>query len=193
MVEHSAAGSTASRSPSSWRPPARRRSGCRPSSSALDDRFSLLSGGRRRAVDRHGTMRATIDWSYRLLDADEQRMFQWLAVFPNGFELDAARHVAGTMGIDERAATEHVASLVHKSMLAPEPHAQGVRYRMLETMRAFALEQLDLSGERLAALTALAEWVTTITDLAVRRSVQRRRSSATRSASSARPTTGARP
>ena len=62
--------------------------------SALDDRFSLLSGGRRRAVDRHSTMRATIDWSYRLLDADEQRMFLWLAVFPNGVELDAAHRVA---------------------------------------------------------------------------------------------------
>ena len=87
---------------------------------ALDDRFGLLSGGRRRAVDRHSTMRATIDWSYRLLDADEQRMFRWLAVFPNGFELDAARHVAHGLGIDEHAATEHVASLVHKSMLTPE-------------------------------------------------------------------------
>ena len=132
---------------------------------ALDDRFSLLCGGRRRAPGRHATMRATIDWSHRLLDADEQRMFQWLAVFPNGFELDAALHVAGAMGIAEPAATEHVASLEHKSMLTPEPHARGVRHRMLETMRAFALEQLDARGERLAALTALAEWMTTITDL----------------------------
>ena len=70
--------------------------------SALDDRFSLLSGGRRRAVDRHSTMRATIDWSYRLLDADEQRMFLWLAVFPNGVELDAAHRVAAGLGLDER-------------------------------------------------------------------------------------------
>ncbi len=133
--------------------------------SALDDRFSLLSGGRRRAVDRHSTMRATIDWSYRLLDADEQRMFLWLSVFPNGVELDAAHRVAADLGLDERAATEHVASLVHKSMLSPDPDPFGLRYRMLETVRAFALEQLDQRGERLAALTAHAEWVASITDL----------------------------
>ncbi len=132
---------------------------------ALDDRFSLLSGGRRRAIDRHSTMRATIEWSYRLLDGDEQRMFRWLAVFPGGFELDAVRHVAAEMALDERSAIEHVASLVHKHMLSPETQAHGVRYRMLETMRAFALEQLDQRGERPASLTALAGWVTTLTDL----------------------------
>jgi predicted ATPase len=142
---------------------------------ALDDRLSVLSGGRRRAIDRHGTMRATIEWSYRLLDVDEQRLFQWLAVFPNGFELDAAHHVAahgmggGGLAIAPEAATDHVASLVHKSMVAAEPlgvgSAAGVRYRMLETVRAYALERLDEQGERRAALTALTEWVTTITDL----------------------------
>ncbi|MGB8861637.1 MAG: NB-ARC domain-containing protein [Ilumatobacteraceae bacterium] len=132
---------------------------------ALDDRFNLLSGGRRRALDRHGTMRTTIDWSYRLLAPDEQRLFQWLALFSNGFELDAARHVAHAMGIDELAATEHVASLVHKSMISPEPSAHGVRYRMLETMRAYALEVLEGTGARLDAATAHAEWVATLTDL----------------------------
>jgi predicted ATPase len=132
----------------------------------LDDRFSLLSGGRRRAIDRHGTMRATIEWSHRLLDPDEQRLFQWLAVFPNGFELDAAHHVATAgLGLRESAATEHVASLVQKSMVTAEPGPHGVRYRMLETMRAYGMEQLDEHGTRLDAMTALAEWVATITDL----------------------------
>ena len=110
-------------------------------------------------------MRATIDWSYRLLGTEEQQMFLWLAVFANGFELDAAHHIAAGVGIDEHAATEHVASLVQKSMMSPESHPTGVRYRMLETVRAFALEQLEQRGERRAALTAQAEWVTTITDL----------------------------
>ncbi|MET0805341.1 MAG: hypothetical protein ABW009_15740 [Acidimicrobiales bacterium] len=131
---------------------------------ALDDRFALLGGGRRRAVDRHSTMRATIVWSYRLLDADEQQVFLWLAVFSNGFELDAGHHIAHGLGIDEHTATEHVASLVHKSMVSPESHPHGLRYRML-TVGAFALAQLDERGERLAALTAHAEWVTTTTDL----------------------------
>jgi predicted ATPase len=102
---------------------------------ALDDRAALMAGGRRRGDDRHGTMRATIEWSYRLLSADERRMFRWLAVFPSGFELDAAHRIAAMFGINESSATEHVASLVHKSMMSPETHAHGVRYRMLETMR----------------------------------------------------------
>ncbi len=132
---------------------------------ALDDRFSMLSSGRRRAVDRHSTMRATIDWSFRLLDAAEQQVFLWLAVFPNGFELDAAHHVARSLGIDDRSATDHIASLARQSMVSPDSHPRGVRYRMLETVRAFALQQLEERGDRLAALTAQAEWMTTITDL----------------------------
>lgn len=132
---------------------------------SLDDRFSLLSSGRRRAVDRHSTMRATIDWSYRLLHPDEQRLFQWLSMFTNGFELDALVHVAGCLGLGELAATEHLATLLAKSMVAAEPTATGVRYRMLETMRAFGQEQLDHHGERMAASMAIAEWVTTISDL----------------------------
>jgi predicted ATPase/class 3 adenylate cyclase len=132
---------------------------------ALDDRFSLLSGSRRRAVDRHSTMRATIDWSYRLLDYTEQRLFQWLAVFSNGFELDAAVAVAGAIGLDTDTAIGHVDSLVHKSMITADEQTYGVRYRMLETMRAFASERLDEQQERLDAMTALAEWVASITDL----------------------------
>ncbi|MET0910439.1 MAG: hypothetical protein ABWZ99_13320, partial [Ilumatobacteraceae bacterium] len=130
----------------------------------LDDLFNVLSSGRRRAVDRHGTMRATIAWSYRLLPRDEQRMLQWLSVF-NGFELDAAAHVAATLGFEEHAAADHVASLVHKSMVTAESHERGVRFRMLETMRAFAAEQLDAEGDRHEASMALAEWVATVTDL----------------------------
>lgn len=132
---------------------------------ALDDRFSVLSGGRRRAVDRHGTMRATIDWSYRLLCHDEQRLLQWLAVFSNGAELDAVQHVAGALGMDDTRATEVVASLVTKSMISAELLPAGTRYRLLETMRAYALEALDAGGDRLAAATAHADWVTTLTDL----------------------------
>jgi predicted ATPase/class 3 adenylate cyclase len=132
---------------------------------ALDDRFSVLSGGRRRALDRHGTMRATIDWSYRLLDSSEQRMFQWLAVFSNGFELDAAHVVGAALGIGEHMTTEHIASLVHKSMLVADTSGLDVRYRMLETMRAYALEQLDDRGDRLEAVNAQADWVATLTDL----------------------------
>lgn len=132
---------------------------------ALDDRFDLLGGGRRRAVDRHGTMRATIDWSYRLLDEDERRMFRWLSLFPSGFELDAATGIARALGINPVAAADHLASLVHKSMVITESAPSGVRFRVLETMRAFALARLDQHDERPAASLALAEWMTTITDV----------------------------
>lgn len=130
----------------------------------LDDLFTVLSSGRRRAVDRHGTMRATISWSYRLLDRDEQRLLQWLSVF-NGFELDAAAHVASQLGFGGHAAADHVASLVHKSMITLESGERGLRYRMLETMRAFVSEQLDCEGDRHDAAMALATWVATVTDL----------------------------
>jgi predicted ATPase len=130
----------------------------------LADGLDLGAGGRRRD-GRHSTMRTTIEWSYRLLDTDEQQLFRWLAVFPNGFELDAVRHVAFLLGIDDLTATEHMASLVHKSMLTADASSAGVRYRMLETMRAFAAERLDELDERLPAQAALADWVATITDL----------------------------
>lgn len=132
---------------------------------ALDGHVGLARAGRRRTEGRHGTMRATIEWSYRLLDAAERRMFRWLAVFPSGFELDAACHVADAIGIGRQEATEHVSSLVNKSMVTLETDADGVRYRMLETMRSFAVELLDDCDEDLCALTALAGWVATITDL----------------------------
>ncbi|MBI4933746.1 MAG: adenylate/guanylate cyclase domain-containing protein [Actinobacteria bacterium] len=131
---------------------------------ALDDRFNLLSGGRRRAMDRHGTMRATLDWSYRLLSADEQRLFQRLSVCPNGFELDMVQHLGAAIDLAEHEATELLTSLVNKNMVAPETTEFGVRYRMLETIRAYGLEQLDERGEWQCAALALAEWVATITD-----------------------------
>ena len=131
----------------------------------LDDRLDMLRAGRRRAEDRHGTMRATIEWSYRLLEADEQQLFCWLAVFPGGAELDAATFVAARLGIDTGSATERIGSLVQKSMVALELAEGGGRFRMLETVRAFALERLDAAAERVEALRALAGWMTTITDL----------------------------
>jgi predicted ATPase/class 3 adenylate cyclase len=130
----------------------------------MDEMLDLRTG-RDRAQDRHATMRATIEWSFRLLSRDEQRMLAWLAVFPSGFALDAAIHVASSLGLPARVVTDHVSNLVHKSMLSVELDGHGHRYRLLETVRAFALEQLTERGARDAALHALAGWVTTLTDL----------------------------
>ncbi len=130
----------------------------------LDDRLGVLGGLRRRAGDRHGTMRTTVDWSYRLLPPAPRKLFRWLAPFANGFELDALVHVAAAQGIGPAAAHEHLSSLVHQSMVVVDPSLHPARYRLLETMRAFAFDALDGTGERLAASSAHAEWVATITD-----------------------------
>lgn len=136
----------------------------------VDGLDGLLAGpaGRRAGVEeRHLTMRATVEWSYRLLDSHGQRVLNWLAVHPNGFELDTAAHLGAHLGLGEDAARDHVAALVHRSMLVAEPSGGGggVRHRMLEPIRTFALERVTERGERHAALTALAEWVATLTDL----------------------------
>ena len=143
---------------------------------ALDDRLGLLAAAAgAAATTATRTMRATIEWSYRLLDADEQRMFRWLAVFPNGFELDAARHVAALLGIDAAAATEHVASLVHKSMVTPDARATACATGCSRRCGPSPSSGSTSAASGSSALTALAGWVTTITDLPVRRSVQRGR------------------
>jgi predicted ATPase/class 3 adenylate cyclase len=128
---------------------------------------SPTAGRRHRGkVDRHATMGATIAWSFDLLGSSEQRLMGQLAVFPNGAELDAVIAVAGQAGIDEVEAVEDLASLVDKSMLAADANPLGVRYRMLETMRAFVLDHLDATGGRGPAQWAMAEWVASITNVA---------------------------
>ena len=98
----------------------------------LDRRLVLLSAGGRDTPARHQTLRATIDWSYRLLDDDERRLFARLAVFVGGCGLEDAEEVAG-------ADLDLVASLIEKSLLR---HEAG-RMTMLATVREYALEQLD--------------------------------------------------
>ena len=105
----------------------------------LDDRFRLLSSGRRRSVDRHQTLRATLEWSHQLLDEPEQVLLRRLGVFAGGFTADAARVVCG----DDLA----LASLVRKSLVQYEREPAPGRYRLLETVRVFALEQLAAADE----------------------------------------------
>jgi predicted ATPase/DNA-binding CsgD family transcriptional regulator len=114
----------------------------------LDKRLPLLTGGGRDAPARQRTMRDAISWSYDLLTAAEQTLFRRLAVFVSGCTLDAAEAVAnptGDLGIDP---VEGIASLADNSLLREETGRDGEpRYLMLETVREFALEQLELSGE----------------------------------------------
>ena len=111
----------------------------------LDDRFRLLTGGGRTAVERHRTLRATIDWSYRLLDDDEQLVFRRLSLLSGSFDLPTAEHLAAGDDVDPRDVVDIVGRLVDRSMLIHR-RDQG-RYRFLETIRAFGRDRLAASGE----------------------------------------------
>jgi predicted ATPase len=120
--------------------------GVRQVASGLNDRFALLTTGRRTAVPRHRTLRATLDWSYELLPEPERSLLRQLAIFPAGLTLDAAAAVVGDFGIDPSAVTQGIASLVTKSLVTPDQSDD--RWFLLETIRAYALEKLVQQGEQ---------------------------------------------
>jgi predicted ATPase len=111
----------------------------------LDERFRLLTGGRRAPVERHHTLRATIDWSYALLSERDQGVFNTLGVFPASFDAPAAQAVAG--GAEPWDVLDALTSLVGKSMLNADRSVAGsTRYQMLESLRHYARERLDAAG-----------------------------------------------
>ena len=111
--------------------------------SHLGERFRVLTGGSRLALPRHRTLNAAVDWSHNLLAPAEQAVFARLGVFVGSFGLDAARHVAADDQMDSWAVLDHLGALVDKSLLIVEPDSAGVpRYRLLETLRHFALARL---------------------------------------------------
>jgi predicted ATPase len=112
----------------------------------LDDRFQLLTSGRRTAMPRHQTLRATLDWSYELLTDTERTVLCRLAIFPGGFTLPAASAVAANGEIAASEVVDCVASLAAKSLLAMDAGGARVRYRLLETTRAYMLENLVRTG-----------------------------------------------
>jgi len=118
----------------------------------LEDRFALLRGGDRSAPDRHQTLRAVIEWSWNLLDADERRALRRLALFHDGFTLEAAEAVLGTGAFDA------VRGLVDQSLLSVRETPAGIRYRMLETVREFGRMQLADAGEDASARAAQRSW-----------------------------------
>jgi predicted ATPase/DNA-binding SARP family transcriptional activator len=111
----------------------------------LDNRFQLLTGGSRTAMPRQQTLRALIDWSYGLLTADERELLDRLSVFAGGFTLDAAEAVC-TRPAATRAVVDLLASLVDKSLVQADAVETGLRYRLLETVRQYAIEQLVHRG-----------------------------------------------
>jgi predicted ATPase len=131
----------------------------------LDQMFNVLSGGARMKLRRHQTLRAALDWSHSLLSADEQTAFRRLGVFAGGFTMELAQRVVSDERIDQWLVLDLLGHLVDKSLAIADGEAEP-RYRLLETTRAFALEQLAAAGESEAMLQrhaqAISAWMAVI-------------------------------
>jgi hypothetical protein len=115
--------------------------------SRLDQRFQLLTHGSRVALNRHQTLRNTIDWSYDLLDPAERRALQRLSVFAGGCDLAAAEAVLTGDELDQLDVIDVLGQLVDKSLVIVDDDDAGLRYRLLETIRQYARERLDTEGD----------------------------------------------
>ena len=127
----------------------------------LGDRFRLLAGGHRTAMPRHQTLRATLDWSHELLTETERVVLRRLAIFVGGFTLQAARAVAADDEVGPPDVVDCVTNLVEKSLVTADPGGATVRYRLLETTRAYALEKLaqPASSMRRPAAMLVTIWM----------------------------------
>ena len=123
----------------------------------LDQRFALLTTGARTAEARQQTLRATVDWSYALLTEREQRVFNRLAVFQGGWTLTAAEAVVSDASLEVGEVLDTIGRLVERSMVGVERGA-STRYRMLDTLRQYAAEQLFAIGEHEAVTQRHAEY-----------------------------------
>jgi predicted ATPase/DNA-binding SARP family transcriptional activator len=110
----------------------------------LGDSLDLLSAGRRTALTRQQTLRATIEWSHDLLTGEERVLFRRLAVFAGGFTLEAAEEVCAGGAITRRRVVDLLARLVEKSLVV----AEGERFRLLDIVRQYAAERLEAATER---------------------------------------------
>jgi predicted ATPase/DNA-binding winged helix-turn-helix (wHTH) protein len=126
--------------------------------SLLNSRFSLLWRGRRTAIPRHQTLSAALGWSYDLLPAVESATLRRLSVFVGPFTLEAALAVASCRGVSESQAVEAIANLLSKSLIATPSAERQLRYRVLDTTRAFANERLVESGEADQVASAHAQY-----------------------------------
>ena len=114
----------------------------------LTQRLTTLTGGARDLPARHQTLRGAIDWSYNLLAAEEQRLFARLGVFVGGCTLEAAEAVCGRVGGRQAEVLAGLASLVDHSLVRQQESVEGEpRFTMLETLREYALERLEMSGQ----------------------------------------------
>jgi non-specific serine/threonine protein kinase len=113
----------------------------------LDQRFTLLTDGSRAALPRHRTLRSMLDWSYDLLTGCEKAMLRRVAVFAGGWTLASAEQVCAGEGIDASDVIGQLTSLIDKSLVVTDEQAGATRYRVLETIRQYAVDRLRESGE----------------------------------------------
>jgi predicted ATPase/DNA-binding winged helix-turn-helix (wHTH) protein len=119
--------------------------GIRDLAAHLDERFHVLTSGRRTALPRHQTLGATLDWSYQLLSGEERAVLRRLSVFVGDFAFEAAVAVIADTGLPD--IIDHIANLVSKSLVAADPRGEVTQYRLLDTTRLYALQKLKSSGE----------------------------------------------
>jgi predicted ATPase/DNA-binding winged helix-turn-helix (wHTH) protein len=122
----------------------------------LNQMFDVLTGGARMKLRRHQTLRAALEWSHTLLSAEEQTAFRRLGVFAGGFSLELAQQVVSDERIDQWLVLDLLGRLIDKSLVIADGDATP-RYRLLETTRAFSLEQLARAGESDAMLRCHAQ------------------------------------
>jgi predicted ATPase/class 3 adenylate cyclase/DNA-binding CsgD family transcriptional regulator len=131
---------------------------------SLHDRFRLLTGGARTAVRRQQTLRASVDWSHALLTEPEQVLFRRLAAFMGGFDLDAAQAVGAGSEVESYQLLDQLSLLVDKSLVVADDTGDGMRYRLLETVRQYAQEKLGDSGEADEVRTRHRDYYVTTAD-----------------------------
>ncbi|MBC7833299.1 MAG: winged helix-turn-helix domain-containing protein [Hyphomicrobium sp.] len=126
--------------------------------SRLAYRFDLLTTGRRAALPRHRTLRATLDWSYELLSEEERRALRFVAIFATGFTFDAALRVLQDDSCEPSRILDIIDSLAAKSLLSVDGSRASTRWRLVETVRAYALDKLAACGELSVASRLHAEF-----------------------------------
>ncbi|MGX1477141.1 UNVERIFIED_CONTAM: putative ATPase [Streptomyces canus] len=127
----------------------------------LDDRYRLLTSGSPAALPRHRTLRAAVDWSHELCTAREQLVWARLSVPAGGFDLETAEAVCADGDLVHGAdVLDAIAGLVDNSVFSREPGPDGVRYRLLDTLRHYGLERLrGTEGEELATRRRHRDWM----------------------------------
>jgi predicted ATPase/class 3 adenylate cyclase len=130
----------------------------------LQDRFQLLRGSGRGALDRRQTLESMVRWSYQLLSPGEQVLFDRLSVFAGTFTMRAAERVCGAEPIRDRDVVGLLTSLVDKSMVVADRGPAGSRYRLLETLRQFGEDRLVVDGNGRSSKQRHAEYYTGLAD-----------------------------